>query len=204
MALKEFFKNCRYCNSNYNCRDLYDYKKRKYCSVDCSNKARKGICFSPKTTFKKNMKPYNSKIYKKCIGCSITYHPCHSKQKYCSKKCFVSNVFKGVSKPMETSIKRIKTLKSKDPFYGTKSSLNAKLRKNVFAKKWRSAVFERDNYTCQNCNKRGVYLEAHHITPVKKLIESNNLNEIYNIMNGMTLCRICHMKKHNWEVKTEC
>lgn len=28
---------------------------------------------------------------------------------------------------------------------------------------WRKAVYERDNYTCQACDKRGGSLEAHHI-----------------------------------------
>jgi hypothetical protein len=54
---------------------------------------------------------------------------------------------------------------------------------------WRKKVFERDNYTCQNkeCNKRGVYLEPHHI---KSWVKYPKLR--YEINNGLTLCRECH------------
>jgi len=54
-------------------------------------------------------------------------------------------------------------------------------------KQWRKAVFERDNYTCQTCDKIKCYLEAHHVK------ERCNFPElIYNIDNGLTLCKDCH------------
>lgn len=52
---------------------------------------------------------------------------------------------------------------------------------------WRRQVFERDDYTCRDCDKRGVYIEPHHIIP-KRI----NKEEMYNINNGITLCRPCH------------
>lgn len=58
---------------------------------------------------------------------------------------------------------------------------------NYQYKKWRSAVFERDNWTCQTCGDRGVILEAHHIkgyTAYPKLR--------YVISNGVSLCQECH------------
>ena len=39
------------------------------------------------------------------------------------------------------------------------------------------------------CDVRGVYLEAHHILPVKD--NKNNLL-LFDINNGITLCRKCH------------
>jgi len=55
-------------------------------------------------------------------------------------------------------------------------------------KKWRKDVFERDDYTCQNCkSKRGGNLEAHHI---KGWDSYPNLR--YCISNGLTLCKSCH------------
>lgn len=54
-------------------------------------------------------------------------------------------------------------------------------------KKWRSDVFERDNWTCQTCQIRGVYLEAHHI---KSWAEYKELR--YDLTNGVTLCKPCH------------
>ena len=55
-------------------------------------------------------------------------------------------------------------------------------------------VFERDNYTCQDCGDRNgnghtVRLEAHHIIPYA---ERPDLR--YEISNGQTLCFPCHNK----------
>ena len=56
-------------------------------------------------------------------------------------------------------------------------------------KNWRKAVFERDDYTCQMCNERGVMLEAHHILPIR---DNKNTLLIFDIDNGITLCKKCH------------
>ena len=53
--------------------------------------------------------------------------------------------------------------------------------------KWRREVFERDNWTCQNCGKRGCYLEPHHIKSWAKYLELR-----FDINNGITLCKECH------------
>lgn len=54
---------------------------------------------------------------------------------------------------------------------------------------WRTAVFERDNYTCQDCGKHGVYLEAHHIHGFAKYPDERLV-----VANGVTLCLACHNK----------
>ncbi len=68
---------------------------------------------------------------------------------------------------------------------------------------WRTAVFNRDNFTCQHCNARGVYLEAHHIKYLYKIIKENNITsleearlceELWSLDNGVTYCRECHGK----------
>ncbi len=61
-------------------------------------------------------------------------------------------------------------------------------------KEWRKQVFERDDYTCQDCNKRGGYIEAHHTIPVSKCIKLDCEKLIYDVYNGMTLCLECHKR----------
>lgn len=58
-------------------------------------------------------------------------------------------------------------------------------------KKWRYAVYQRDNYTCQHCFTRGVTIHAHHIKPV-----SNYPENMLDIENGITLCVSCHSAVH--------
>ena len=63
------------------------------------------------------------------------------------------------------------------------------VRQSPAYKNWRAAVFERDDYTCQMCNVRGGYLEAHHIIPVR---DHKNDLVMWDIDNGATLCKDCH------------
>ncbi|KKK50354.1 hypothetical protein LCGC14_3125850, partial [marine sediment metagenome] len=62
-----------------------------------------------------------------------------------------------------------------------------KERKTPEYKEWRFMVYGRDNYTCQMCSERGVYLHAHHI---RKFAEYPMLR--LAVFNGITLCRKCH------------
>lgn len=66
------------------------------------------------------------------------------------------------------------------------------LRNSKMYKIWRSKVFERDNWTCQTCQKRGVYLEAHHKIPFCQLLKTEFEYLIFDIENGVTLCEDCH------------
>lgn len=55
---------------------------------------------------------------------------------------------------------------------------------------WRSAVYERDNYTCQECGSTG-QLNAHHIKAW-----SSHPALRFDVENGVTLCLECHAEKH--------
>jgi hypothetical protein len=68
---------------------------------------------------------------------------------------------------------------------------------------WRDKIFKRDNYTCQECKNRGVYLHAHHKKPFSKILKEHNIKnvsqakgckELWDIDNGITLCTKCHDK----------
>lgn len=58
---------------------------------------------------------------------------------------------------------------------------------------WRKSIFKRDNYTCTQCGKRGVTLNAdHHPIPFTVLYKSKNWKTMWDITNGRTLCIDCH------------
>lgn len=63
---------------------------------------------------------------------------------------------------------------------------------------WRTAVLERDNYTCQRCRRKCQKYErglaAHHVKP----FATHPLLR-YEISNGLTLCRTCHLRLHGRE-----
>lgn len=65
--------------------------------------------------------------------------------------------------------------------------INAQIRTSKEYKDWRLAVFERDNYTCQDCGSRGVTLHADHVKPFAYYPELRLVIE-----NGRALCVPCH------------
>lgn len=76
---------------------------------------------------------------------------------------------------------------------GTSRTERQKISQSIEYKNWRSSVFERDNYTCQQCNKRGGKLQADHIKPFSLFPEL-----IFDINNGRTLCVNCHYKTDSY------
>ena len=77
-----------------------------------------------------------------------------------------------------------------------------KIRTSPEYRKWRTAIFERDNYTCAFCGKRGIKLEVDHFPKLFSVIFYENkiatfaqgiaCKEFWDINNGRTLCRGCH------------
>lgn len=89
------------------------------------------------------------------------------------------------------------------------------IRKSFENDKWTQEVFLRDNYTCQECGVKGVYLNAHHIKPfvyifnefLKEYDQFSPIDDqqvlarlaekytpFWDINNGQTLCVSCHNK----------
>jgi hypothetical protein len=72
---------------------------------------------------------------------------------------------------------------------GGKTEEQARLRNTARYRAWRKAVFERDDYTCQDCSRRGGDLEAHHLRPWSLYHDLR-----FEVSNGQTLCVKCHRK----------
>ena len=79
---------------------------------------------------------------------------------------------------------------------GGKTKETQRLRATIKYKNWRTAVFQRDNYTCQHCGQRGGYLEADHIKQFAFFPELR-----FIIDNGRTLCKDCHKKTDTYSIK---
>lgn len=75
------------------------------------------------------------------------------------------------------------------------SSVNQLIRASGEYRHWRRLVFERDDYTCQLCFKRGGKLNADHIKPFSKYPELR-----LDISNGRTLCVPCHRTTETYGV----
>lgn len=76
----------------------------------------------------------------------------------------------------------------KNPMWkGGITPLNLRIRMSYQYKLWRKSVFERDNYTCQECSKIGGKLNADHIKPFAYFPLLR-----FELSNGRTLCVDCH------------
>jgi hypothetical protein len=79
------------------------------------------------------------------------------------------------------------------------------IRESFEYREWIKKVFMRDLFTCKECNQHGGYLHAHHIKSFSQILEENNITNLekakncrclWNVNNGITLCKKCHKKKH--------
>ena len=120
-------------------------------------------------------------------------------------------------KKISDSHKGKHTGESSNFWRGGTSSVSKRIRTHPRHKKWREAVFERDNYTCQYCGLHSgcgktVELHPHHIISFSSILNKlkfqfgiDNLFEnaikcelLWDISNGITLCSDCHHKTDNY------
>ena len=89
---------------------------------------------------------------------------------------------------------------------GGVSKIRDKMKRINLYIRWREEVFKRDNYTCQICGKRGGELQADHIKTVSEIMHQYNIqslgdiikcDELWNVENGRTLCKLCHYLRHS-------
>ena len=157
-------KKCRNCNLLFNHKSL---RKRIFCSRECSNRFN--------VTKRKKQEKLN------CISCTRSFNrsPSHvSGINFCSNNCY----FKWC---------KLNAPKSKNHWNwrGGITPVNVLIRNCGEYKSWRISVFRRDFFTCVFCGYNGKHIEADHIKPFSIFPELR-----FDINNGRTLCRNCHIE----------
>ena len=171
--------------------------------------------FTNSGSFKPGQEPHNKKppIIRQCDACgadmSLAPWQAARGQRFCSKTCaYEKRILKGTFEKGHPDLvppeKRGHTAATKakiaqvqrdNPKRGPdnhawRGGLRSE-RKQAMGrweyKEWRKAVFDRDDYTCQICGARGVYIHADHIKPWCAFPDLR-----YDINNGRTLCVPCH------------
>lgn len=174
----KFNKNCLFCKKQFTKKPNLGKTKwelKKYCSLKCSSNAQKGVLGKLKHT----------EEFKK----------------------LVSMRHKGKTISLETR-KKISTSKKGSKNHNWKGGISTEYRlqrASMENRLWRTAVFERDNYTCVWCFKKGgwskeekkqIILNADHIKPFISYPELR-----FAIDNGRTLCVDCHRTTDTYGAK---
>lgn len=132
-----------------------------------------------------------------CIGRKQTAEQINKIKEARSRQVITQAHRKAISEGNKLAYKEGRRLLSDHPFYiDGRNSGKTPIKQSFEYKEWRKSVFERDNYTCQNCKVRGGELQADHIKPQSVFPELR-----FILDNGRTLCRPCHMKTDTWGVR---
>lgn len=121
-----------------------------------------------------------------CEFCEKSFTRKTSVVRFCSRICVAKYCLKN-------EFNNIGKSKEKNPYWkGGITPINTAIRMSKKFQDWRKSVFERDNYTCQECKNRSrknnsVVLNAHHIKPFAHFPEFR-----FDLENGTTLCEKCH------------
>lgn len=232
---------CLFCGKEFKTQpNRIKSGRGKYCSKKCFYESARGrkrsLEFKQKRskTFLGSGNPCwrGGKIERKCEICgeSFLIFP-GSKQKYCSNKCRfnapvseesmlkLSIANKGKKHSYEWKQKRsFESRGSKNPSWqGGLSPIKTMVRASFYGNQWRQKVFIRDDFTCQDCKRKGGKLHAHHKKSFSSLVREAKENlplfdlytaciqysPLWDISNGVTLCLPCHGKIHKNLIKKE-
>lgn len=196
--------NCAHRDMSQNKRGLYNPSWVKYGQDNF---------FYGKNLAKKGNEHHSWRGAKKiyiCAQCNNEFEAYQSTiHKFCSVSCRSRYLWLGKTNPSRKN--KGKRLGILSPTWkGGITPIGNSIRSSDKYNEWRLMVFERDKFTCQRCNKRGCYLEAHHKIAISKLMRENNItnfesalecSELWDIKNWITLCKDCHKKTPNYANK---
>lgn len=165
--------NCEVCGRTF---IDYAFKKRRFCSQECNAKR-------PDNGFRgKKHSPESIERFREIA---------ELKRDQISKGWFT----KGHNKWDHPNVKKNWIQKGQKPknWLGGKRWPSQIIKDDPRYARWRTAVFIRDNYTCQICGTRGGELNADHIKAKTKYPEL-----AFQLSNGRTLCISCHRQTDNY------
>ena len=160
-----FYTKCAYCGEEVYKKNCY---KGRFENYFCNREHQ--IAYQKSKSFKMKCEVCGKWFYCQPSQVSLRNRAC------CSVECSKINQSKKIDRRRLSSGM-------------TKRQINRCIRYSKKMDDWRISVFQRDDYTCQECGERGGYLEAHHIKPFAYFPELR-----FELSNGMTLCRKCHNK----------
>lgn len=145
-------------------------------------------------------------LTKLCATCGQVFSkkPCDSskywpKKKYCSRNC--GPTFKKGNPGPWLGKKRPQITGKNHYLWNGRTPIVEQIRKCIEYRQWRSDVFTRDDFTCQECGVRGGKLHVDHIKQFAFIVAENQIitmqqavecSELWNLNNGRTLCVSCH------------
>ena len=171
ISKKEFI--CISCGANF-----YGHHSRnaKYCSRACKRNEQIG------KTGELSNRWLGGEREKICLGCGIKIvwqpkkpYSVFKAQKFCSKDCADKNGLR---------------YRGAEHWRFNPEKIARDMVKQA---RWSKLILNRDNFTCQDCGKRGGDLHAHHIIPYIEDTEKR-----WELENGKTLCVKCHYKTYKF------
>lgn len=112
-----------------------------------------------------------------------------SKEYYC-KKCN-KRISRGGGNLCRKCYKESALGENNPNWRGGRTLSNKIIRSCEGYRNWRKLIFKRDHFTCIKCGHRFIHIIAHHR---KSVADYPYL--IFDINNGITLCKDCHKKVH--------
>jgi len=155
----------------------YRSKQLPYVQKECTDCARSFSVPAGGSNAQRRCDPCRTA---ECVVCERRFIADRAGRRCCSRTC-VGNL------PENRS--RIQQVGSRPRPKGTRAHLERDRTKHGSAaeREWRTKVFRRDGWTCQDCGARGVRLQADHIKPW-----STHPDLRLDLDNGRTLCEPCH------------
>lgn len=193
-------KTCLVCSRTFikpisESQDNWD-NRRKYCSKQCGDKAPRTSETISKMSEKKLGKPSWNKGKTLSEAHKMALRKKHKPlSQYTKDKMSKTRLGRKLPIEWRRNMSLGQTGEKGSNWQGGKTARHEAIRHSMNYREWRKSVFERDNYTCQECKERGGKLNADHIKPFAIHTELR-----FELSNGRTLCEDCHKKTDTYGV----